>query len=98
MRRWDGKPTLTLVSLPPARWRKGKIRFIGLCGFNGLAHQNHRIIKLYWTPVHSVLQSHQVIKGQNPSVFLTGPPGPLYLLAYHDSIEAKSLHRRNTEV
>lgn len=33
-------------ALPPARQRKGAIRFIGLCGFKGLAHQTHRSIRL----------------------------------------------------
>jgi len=34
---------------------KGIIEFIGLCGFDGLAHQNHRNIRHWWIPVHSAL-------------------------------------------
>lgn len=37
--------TRTRRALPPVRWRKGTIGFIGLCGFNGLAHQNHGSIR-----------------------------------------------------
>lgn len=39
--------------LPLAMWRKGRIGFVGLCGFNGLTHQNQRNMKLWWTSVHS---------------------------------------------
>jgi len=38
--------TRTRGALSPGRWRKGTTRFIGLCGFNGLAHQNPRSIRL----------------------------------------------------
>lgn len=38
--------TRTRETVPPARWRKGAIGFIGLCGLGGLAHQNHRKIRL----------------------------------------------------
>ena len=41
-------------ALPPARRGKGIIECIGLCGLDGLAHQNHRDIKHWWTLVHSV--------------------------------------------
>jgi len=41
--------TLTRIrgALPPAGWRTGTTRFIGLCGFDGLAHQIHKSIRLY---------------------------------------------------
>jgi len=29
--------------LPPARWRKQTAEFVGLCGFNVLAHQTHDV-------------------------------------------------------
>jgi len=33
-------------ALPPARWRKGTTRFIGLREFDGLACQIHKSIRL----------------------------------------------------
>ena len=41
-------------ALPPARRGKGIIECIGLCGLDGLAHQNHINIRHWWTLVHSV--------------------------------------------
>ncbi|PKU32206.1 hypothetical protein llap_17491 [Limosa lapponica baueri] len=41
------------VALPPARRRRGIIKFIGLCGFDGLAHQNHKSVGPWWTLLHS---------------------------------------------
>ena len=40
--------TMTNVrgTLPPATWRTGTIEFIGLCGFDGLAHSTHSSIRL----------------------------------------------------
>jgi len=40
--------TVTRISraLPPARWRKGTTRFIGLCGFDGLVCQIHKSRRL----------------------------------------------------
>ncbi|KAK4830567.1 hypothetical protein QYF61_011745 [Mycteria americana] len=38
--------TRTRGALPPARWRKGTTGFTGLWGFDGLAHQSHRSIRL----------------------------------------------------
>ena len=35
-------------ALPPARQRTGTIEFIGLCGFNDLAHLTSSSIRLYW--------------------------------------------------
>ena len=33
-------------ALPAARWRKGTTTFIGRCGFDGLARQIHKSVKL----------------------------------------------------
>lgn len=38
--------TWTRRALPPARWRKETTGLIGLCGFNGAAHQTPRSIRL----------------------------------------------------
>lgn len=38
--------TKTIGALPPARWRKGTVRLIGLWRFNSLSYQNHRSISL----------------------------------------------------
>ena len=47
---WRGPPSHSYTrirgALPPARWRKGTTRFIGRCGFGGLARQIHKSIKL----------------------------------------------------
>jgi len=42
-------------TMPLARRRKGTTGSAGLCGFDGLAHQPHRSVKVSWTLVHSVL-------------------------------------------
>ena len=38
-------------ALPSVRGGRGITEFIGLCGSDGLAHQNHRNIRHWWIPV-----------------------------------------------
>ena len=44
-------------ALPPARRGKGIIECIGLCGLDGLAHQNHRNIRHWCTVYPNALES-----------------------------------------
>lgn len=36
------------------RWRRGIMKFNGTYGFDGLAHQIYRAIRLWWILVHCV--------------------------------------------
>jgi len=55
--------TRTRGVLPPDKWRKGTIGFIGLCGFDGLAHQNHtqRSVPFYVTRIASCDRSPNLV-------------------------------------
>jgi len=60
----------TRGALPPTRGRKGTVGFIGLCGFDGLAHQNHRNKSFWWTCRTVYSKNIKLYRGKNPSVFL----------------------------
>ena len=77
----------TRGSRPPARGRKWTIRFIGLCGFNGLAHQTRRRYKaLVDTTVRFTLMPSRY-KGAEP-ICIYGMMGGSQLLSVVEAEES----------